>query len=233
MEEGTPQGGSISPLLANIYLHHVFDLWAKSWRRKRARGDVIFVRYADDTVAGFQHRSEAVAFLADMRARLARFGLELHPKKTRLIEFGRYATERRGSRGLGKPETFDFLGFTHICGKTKKGEFQVVRRTMQARLRGKLQAVKHELRRRWHHSIPEVGSWLRLVLIGHYRYYGVPDNSRSLAAFQSGVMRHWRFRLSRRSQKGHVTWVRLYRLVRRWLPTPRIYHPYPEQRLRV
>ncbi len=233
VEEGTPQGGSISPLLSNIYLHYVFDLWADQWRRKNARGDVIVVRFADDIVLGFQHRDEAVRFQAELAERLRKFNLELHPEKTRLVEFGRFAAERRKRRGNGKPETFDFLGFTHICGQTRKGWFQVRRKTMRKRVRAKLKEVKVFLWRRMHDPVPEVGRWLGSVVSGHAQYYGVPGNSSALTKFRYEVVRLWRCTLSRRSQKGYVTWPEVTRLARRWLPIPRICHPYPAQRLCV
>jgi len=232
-EVGTVQGGSISPLLANAYLHYVFDLWIQQWRRKRARGDVVVVRYADDFVVGFQHRSEAERFLAGLRERLARFGLELHAGKTRLIEFGRFAAPDRDRRGDGKPETFDFLGFTHICGKTRGGKFTVVRQTMRTRLRAKLKAVKAELRRRRHDPIPEQGAYLRAVVSGHVRYYGVPMNNRAIAVFRLAVARMWCDSLRRRSQKHRLPWERMARYVRRWLPPARVCHPYPLVRLGV
>jgi len=233
VEEGTPQGGSISPLLANIYLHYAFDLWAHHWRGKQATGDVIIVRYADDFVVGFQHRTEAERFLAELRARLDKFGLTLHPDKTRLIEFGRFSNRDRDGRGGGKTSTFDFLGFTHYCGTTRNGKFAVRRRTMSKRVRRKLSEVKTELRRRMHDPVPEVGAWLKSVLDGHFRYYGVPHNREALNAFRSEVARLWRRTLSRRSQKGYVTWQRMQRLKRRWFPSARIHHPYPDQRLCV
>jgi group II intron reverse transcriptase/maturase len=233
VEEGTPQGGSVSPLLANIYLHYVLDLWVRWWRRKRAQGDVIVVRYADDFIVGFQHRHEAERFLAELRERLARFDLELHPDKTRLIEFGRFAAERRQQRGEGKPETFDFLGFTHLCGTTRNGRFNVIRQTMAKRMRAKLKAIKHELRRRLHLPIPVVGRWLQSVLRGHYRYYGIPNNYYALSAFHHEVTRLWLRALRRRSQRTSVTWERMQRLVHSWLPYPRVMHLHPEQRLRV
>ena len=232
-EEGTPQGGSVSPLLANIYLHYVFDLWVQQWRTKQARGDVIVIRYADDFIVGFQYRHEAQRFVAELRERLARFGLELHPDKTRLIEFGRFAAQSRKRRGEGKPETFDFLGFTHICGETRQGRFSILRQTMAKKMRAKLKAIKHELRRRLHSSIPEVGRWLRTVLLGHYRYYGVHHNYNALKVFHHEVTRRWLRALRRRSQRTSVTWERMQRLVRSWLPYPRIMHPFPEERLRV
>jgi group II intron reverse transcriptase/maturase len=230
---GTPQGGNVSPLLANIYLHYVFDLWAHQWRRKHAKGDVTIVRYADDFIVGFQHQGEAEQFLSDLRERFAKFGLELHPEKTRLIEFGRHAAERRHKRGLGKPETFNFLGFTHICGKSRKGKFRVERRTMTKRIRRKLAEVKAELKRRLHDPVPWTGQWLRSVLRGHYRYYGVPFNYRALARFRDEVVKLWQRCLSRRSQKGYVNWTRMRRLGRIWIPKPHICHPYPNIRFDV
>jgi len=231
--EGTPQGGSVSPLLANIYLHYAFDLWAHQWRRKHAHGDVIIVRYADDFVVGFQHREDAERFWAELTERLREFGLELHSDKTRLLEFGRFATDNRAKRGEGKPETFDFLGFTHMCSKTRKGTFVVKRKTMRKRLRRKRRQVKQELRRRLHHRIGDVGRWLASVLRGHYRYYGVPFNARCLSSLRWQVADLWYRSLRRRSQRTKTTWERMKILVERWLPPPRIYHPYPAQRLRV
>jgi RNA-directed DNA polymerase len=231
--EGTPQGGVVSPLLANIYLHYVFDLWAAQWRRKQASGDVIIVRYADDIVVGFQNWHDAERFQEELRERFAKFNLELHPDKTRLIEFGRFAASNRKERGEGKPETFDFLGFTHICATTSKGWFQVKRRTIRKRLRAKLQAVKTALRRRMHRPVPETGVWLGAVITGHARYYGVPGNMQSLRQFRDEVSRHWRRTLARRSQKGGLPWTRMQRLIKRWLPPLRICHPNPSQRLVV
>lgn len=232
-DEGTPQGGSISPLLANIYLHYVLDLWADQWRRKRARGDMIIVRYADDFVVGFQHESDAVAFLGELRERFRRFNLALHAEKTRIIEFGRYAAERRKERGEGKPETFNFLGFTHTCDKTRNGKFIVLRRTMSQRVRAKLKALKEELRRRLHEPVKRVGVWLASVLRGHYRYYGVPRNLRALATFRDHVRRLWHRVLNRRSQKANTTEAQMTRLCTHWLPVPHICHPYPTERLCV
>ena len=226
-EEGTAQGASVSPLLANVYLHYVFDLWADQWRRRHARGEVIFSRFADDYVAGFEHREDAERFLADLRDRFAKFSLELHPEKTRLIEFGRFAARGRARRGDSKPETFEFLGLTHICAKNRHGRFKLRRVTSKKKMRAKLRSVKTEMRRRMHHPIPEQGRWLASVLAGHYRYYAVPDNSQALRAFRTQVIRHWRRSLSRRSQKGHITWERMWRLADRWLPEPRILHPWP------
>jgi len=224
-ETGTPQGGSISPLLANIYLHYVFDLWIQQWRKREVRGDVIVVRYVDDIVVGFQYRNDAERF--------QKFNLELHPEKTRLIEFGRFAATNRRQRGEGKPETFNYLGMTHICGKTRKGKYQVVRQTMVQRMRAKLKEVKVALRRRMHFPVPEVGQWLKSVLRGHYQYYGVPGNKYALNQIRHQVGRLWYRVLLRRSQRKWLNWERMKRLIERWLPYPRIVHPYPDQRLRV
>jgi group II intron reverse transcriptase/maturase len=232
-EEGTPQGGSASPLLANLYLHYVFDLWAAQWRRRHARGDVIIVRYCDDFIVGFQHKDEAEQFLRDLRERFRTFNLELHPDKTRLIEFGRFAVERRQRRGQGKPETFAFLGFTHMCGQTQRGVFTVRRKTIAQRLRRKLQEVKQTLRLRMHSPIQELGAWLRRVVTGHYQYYAVPRNLVMLRVFRDRIMRYWCHTLRRRSQRHRVTWQWMYELARRWFPDPQILHPYPAQRLHV
>src|SRR3989441_626788 len=232
-EEGTRQGGSISPLLANVYLHYVFDLWAHRWRKTHAHGDVIVVRYADDFIVEFQHRADAERFLTELRERFTKFGLELHPEKTRLLEFGPFAARDRQRAGQGKPETFNFLGFTHICGKKRNGRFTVVRQTIRTRLQAKLRAVKAELRRRLHAPIPEVGRWLRSVVEGHLRYYGVPMNRPALLTFCFQVGRLWYRTLRRRSQTARITWERMRRLIRRWLPPPRICHPYPLRRLGV
>src|SRR5882724_4557550 len=232
-EEGTPQGGSASPLLANIYLHYVFDLWVQHWRKTKATGDVIVVRWADDFVVGFQHQSDAVRFHQELAARFANFKLELHPEKTRVIEFGRYAAKERKRRGQGKPETFNFLGFTHICGQQRKGKFTVLRRTMSKRKRAKLKAVKTELRKRMHDGVAEVGKWPRSVVVGHNRYYGVPTNLPSLGSFRYHVGRYWYRTLRRRSQKTRLTWERMFRLFDRWLPWPQLYHPYPLRRFGV
>jgi group II intron reverse transcriptase/maturase len=229
-EVGTVQGGSISPLLANIYLYYVFDLWVHRWRMRQAQGDMVVVRFADDFVVGFERREEAERFLADLRDRVARFGLALHPDKTRLIEFGRDADRHRRDRGDGKPETFNFLGFTHSCGKTRKGRFTVLRQTMRRRWQVKLQDVKAELRRRLHTPVPEQGAYLRSVMLGHARYYGVPRNAPNLSAFHYALARLWRTALSRRSQTANVSWDRMARLCARWLPIPHICHPYPSQR---
>jgi RNA-directed DNA polymerase len=233
-ETGTPQGGSASPLLANVYLHYVFDLWVQRWRKTQAHGDVIVVRYCDDFIVGFQHRADAERFLAELRERFAEFKLALHPEKTRLLEFGPYAAEHRRRAGLGKPETFNFLGFTHICGKKRSnGRFTVLRQTIRKRLQAKLGEVKAELRRRLHDPIPKVGAWLRSVIMGHLRYYGVPMNWSALFTFCSQVGWLWHRALARRSQTGFVSWERMRRLIQRWLPPPRIVHPYPLRRLGV
>lgn len=228
---GTPQGAVASPLLANIYLHYVFDLWANQWRRKWAQGDMIVVRYADDAVLGFEHRKEAKAFLEQLRERMRKFGLELHPEKTRLIEFGRFAESNRKRRGEGKPETFDFLGFTHICGTTRKGGwFTVKRRTIKKRLRSKLQAVRQELRKRWHERIAETGEWLRSVVQGYFNYHAVPGNFAALQSFRREVARAWLEALRRRSQRHRLPWERFRSILDRYLPRPRILHPEPGAR---
>jgi group II intron reverse transcriptase/maturase len=224
---GTVQGGSISPLLSNIYLHYVFDLWVQKWRTTQAKGEVIVVRFADDFVLGFQYHHEAERFAADLRDRMAHFGLELHADKTRLIEFGRFATENRKRRGGGKPETFNFLGFTHICWKTRQGKFTVLRKTIRQRLQAKLKEVTTELRRRMHEPIPEVGAYLRSVVAGHIRYFGVPMNGASIGMFYLEVCRRWLKVLRRRSQKHNLTWDRMKRLIAQWIPRARICHPYP------
>jgi group II intron reverse transcriptase/maturase len=229
-EEGTPQGGSISPLLANIYLHYVFDLWAHQWRRRHCRGRVSMVRYADDIVVGFEHHWEAEQFRQALGQRFAKFGLMLHPDKTRLIEFGRFAREDRRRRGLGKPETFNFLGLTHLCGQSRQGRFRVERRTMAKRMRAKLAEIKVSLKRRRHDPVPDLGAWLQSVLRGHYRYYGVPFNYPALYQFRRQVKMLWHRTLSRRSQKGQVAWTRMERIAERWLPPASIHHPYASVR---
>jgi RNA-directed DNA polymerase len=229
-ETGTPQGGSISPLLANVYLHYVFDLWVHDWRRQ-AKGDVIVVRFADDIIVGFQNEWEARRFWAELRERFAQYGLELHPEKTRLIEFGRHSAENRKRNGRGKPETFDFLGFTHICGKTRKGRFALVRQTMRQRVRAKLREIKETFRWRWHDPVPEVGKWLASIIRGHLNYYAVPLNFEAIEAFHHQVIRIWKRGLSRRSHKAAVTWERMRRIARHFLPRPRIVHPWPDERL--
>jgi group II intron reverse transcriptase/maturase len=232
-DRGTGQGSVISPLLANIYLHYCFDLWAERWRRQEARGDMIIVRYADDLVVGFEREDDARRFLDAMRARLEDFTLSLHPEKTRLIEFGRFAASDRKKRGVDKPETFMFLGFTFICGKSRKGYFQVIRKTRRDRMMAKLQEIKAELRRRMHHPIPAQGTWLRQVVGGHFAYYAVPFNSRALAAFRYHVTNLWRRTLRRRSQKDGLTWERMTQLANDWLPSPRVLHPSPSTRFAV
>src|SRR5271156_1480246 len=232
-EWGTGQGSVISPLLANIYLHYVFDLWAARWRRCEATGDMIVVRYADDLVVGFEHEDDARRFLVAMRARFEEFMLSLHPDKTRLIEFGRFAATNRGKRGLGKPETFAFLGFTFICGKSRQGRFLLKRKTRRDRMRTKLQDIKVELQRRMHWPIPEQGEWLRQVVTGHFAYYAVPTNIRALTAFRLCVTNLWRRTLERRSQRSRLVWERTAKLSDDWLPTPRILHPWPDRRFAV
>jgi len=232
-EVGTPQGAPISPLLANVYLHYAFDLWANEWRKRKSHGDMVIVRFADDIVVGFQNRSDAKEFQDALRERLAKFHLELHAEKTRLVEFGRFAAENRHTRGLGRPETFSFLGFTHICGKSSTGRFLLQRQTMRIRMQAKLKAVKTELMRRRHLPVPQQGAWLASVVRGHLAYYAVPTNIHALGVFRQQCMRHWRQALQRRSQRRHIRWARMYRLERRWLPPARIQHPWPEQRFDV
>ena len=228
---GTPQGSVVSPLLANVYLHYVFDLWVEAWRKKVAQGDVIVVRYADDFVVGFQHRAEAERFWAELQERLAKFGLELNAGKTRLIEFGRFAAQNRKRRGEGKPETFTFLGFTHFCGKRKSnGTFIVWRKTAKKRMVAKLHQLKAALRRRMHEPTALVGEWLQKAVLGYYQYHAVPGNIDRLALFQYRLRVLWRFILFRRSQKGRKSWKKLNRLLDRWIPTPRVLHPYPMAR---
>lgn len=232
-EAGTPQGGNVSPLLANIYLHYVLDLWAHRWRRQHARGDVIIVRYVDDFVVGFQYREEAERFLADLRERMLRFRLELHADKTRLIEFGRFAAVNRQQRGEGKPETFNFLGFKHICSTSSQGKFIVRRHTMGQRLTTKLRAIKVDLKRNRHQKLAQQRQRVSAVLRGHFQYYGVPFNNRALGVFYQEVLWHWWRALRRRSHKHNLPWKRFCRKAGRWLPQPRVHHPYPQQRLRV
>jgi len=231
--KGTPQGGSISPLLANIYLHYALDLWADRWREQTAKGEMIIVRYADDFVIGFQHREDATRFQTDLAERLATFDLELHTTKTRLIEFGRFAADNRRGRGQSKPETFTFLGFTHICGKTRGGKFTVKRKTDRKKAKAKLQEVKSKLRRLMHAGVEATGKYLRSVLLGHYQYYAIPGNGKTLESFRYVILCAWLKALRRRSQKDRTSWTRLRSLAKRWLPEPRIIHPYPEQRLCV
>jgi RNA-directed DNA polymerase len=232
-ESGTPQGSVISPTLANVYLHYSFDLWAERWRHRQARGQVIYVRYADDIVAGFEYEDDAQRFLAALRERLSRFALTLHPEKTRLIEFGRFAAENRARRGLGKPETFDFLGFKHICGRSRAGDFQLKRKSRRDRMRAKLKALKMELKRRRHEPIPMQGLWLAQVVRGYFAYHAVPTNYPSLGAFLHHVKRLWLRALRRRGQRHRMTWARFSRLAADFLPRPRILHPWPATRFCV
>jgi RNA-directed DNA polymerase len=232
--EGTPQGAVVSPLLANVYLHYVYDLWAQRWRTRHATGDMTVVRYADDTIVGFQHRRDAERFLSDLRDRLAQFALSLHPEKTRLIEFGTFAAERRKKRGDGKPETFDFLGLTHYCSTTRDGAgFQLGRRTQRKRMRAKLEEITETLRRVRHRPIDEQGRWLGAVVRGYFAYFAVPTNSRLLAAFRAHVAEKWYRSLRRRSQRQRLTWERMGKLIERFLPPVRVQHPWPDQRFRV
>jgi group II intron reverse transcriptase/maturase len=232
-EMGTGQGTVISPLLANVYLHYVIDLWAERWRQREVTGDMIIVRYADDIIVGFEHEADARRFLGMMRERLGEFSLSLQPEKTRLIEFGRHAAESRKRRGQGKPETFNFLGFTFICGKSRRGKFQLKRKTRRDRMRAKLQVIKQELRRRMHQPIPVQGKWLAQVITGHFNYFAVPTNGRALASFRFFVIDLWQRTLRRRSQRDRTTWKRIARLAHDFLPKPRILHPWPERRFAV
>lgn len=232
-EKGTGQGAVISPLLANIYLHYVFDLWANRWRQREAKGDMIIIRYADDVVVGFEHEADARRFWDAMRERFEKFALSLHPEKTRLIEFGRYAAERRAKRGLGKPESFNFLGFTHICGRSRKGTFQLQRHTRSDRMQARIREIKDELRRRMHQPIPEQGKWLAQVLRGYFAYHAVPTNERKMKGFRYYVIRQWLRTLRRRSQRRGLTWERIWQLADEWLPKPRTLHPRPQARFAV
>jgi RNA-directed DNA polymerase len=232
-DKGTGQGSVASPLLANVYLHYAFDLWAERWRRREATGDMIIVRYADDIVVGFEHEADARRFWDEMRTRLEAFSLTLHPEKTRLIEFGRHAADRRAQRGLGKSETFNFLGFTFICGKSRRGKFLLHRRTRRDRMQAKLTEIKEEMRQRLHRPIPDQGAWLRQVVAGSFHYHAVPTNSRALLAFRHHVTELWLRSLRRRSQKDGSTWERVTRLADDWLRKPRILHPWPAQRFAV
>jgi group II intron reverse transcriptase/maturase len=232
-DEGTPQGAVASPLLANVYLHYVFDLWAERWRRREAKGNMVIVRYADDIVVGFQHEADARLFWEAMRLRFEQFSLALRPEKTRLLEFGRMAAVNRQRRGLGKPETFAFLGFIFICGKSRRRAFQLQRKTRRDRMRLKLQEIKRQLRERMHDPIPEQGRWLKQVAAGFFAYHAVPTNAKALCAFRHDVTDFWRRTLRRRSQKDRMTWARITKLADAWLPQPRILHPWPEQRFAV
>jgi len=227
---GSPQGSVISPLLANIYLHYVFDLWVDVWRTKWAQGEVVVVRYADDIILGFQHQAEADRFLENLRERLGMFGLELHPDKTRRIEFGRFAEQNRTRRGEGKPETFDFLGFTHISGKNSLGRFMVRRKTIRKRMRAKLREIKQQLRQRMHDPVRQTGQWLKSIVQGHFNYYAVPGNLKSLGVFRNRVVALWWRTLRRRSQKHRINWTRTLALSTRWLPQPSTLHPFPDAR---
>jgi RNA-directed DNA polymerase len=232
-EVGTPQGATASPLLANVYLHYVVDLWAQQWRKRHARGDMVVVRYADDIVLGFQREVDAKRFLEDMHKRLEKFSLALNPEKTRLIEFGRFAAENRKRRGFGKPETFTFLGFTFICGKSPTGHFHIQRKTRRDRMRATLRRVKAELRQRRHQPIPEQGRWLKQVVLGFFAYHAVPTNGRALLAFHFHVTNLWWRTLARRSQRAKLTWEQVKILFDDWLPRPRILHPWPRERFDV
>jgi RNA-directed DNA polymerase len=232
-EQGTGQGSVISPLLANIYLFYVLDLWVERWRRREAAGCVIIVRYADDFIIGFEHESAARRFLDELRERMGKFSLSLHPEKTRLIEFGRHAAASRKARGLGKPETFNFLGFTFICGRSRRGRFLIKRKTRRDRMRAKLQAIKVELKRRMHWPVPEQGKWLKRTVAGHFQYFAVPTNIRALKMFRDEVIRRWLHALNRRSQTARMTFTRIGLLADYWLPRPHILHPWPNQRFAV
>ena len=234
-EIGTPQGSVISPLLSNIYLHYALDKWVTEWRKSKAHGEVVIVRYADDFVMGFQYQREAERFLEQMKERFANYGLEIHSEKTRLIEFGRFAQANRTERGEGKPETFDFLGFTHICSRTwKDNRFTIRRKTIAKRLRAKLKGVREEIMRKRHEPVPVLGKWLRSVVRGHLNYFAVPGNKKAIDAFRTEINKAWLFALRRRSQKSRsLTWDRIKRLIKTWIPTAKIQHPYPSQRLCV
>jgi len=232
-EMGTGQGAVISPLLANIYLHYAFDLWAERWRRREATGDMIIVRYADDFIVGFQYETDARRFLEAMRVRLEQFALSLHPDKTRLIEFGRFAAANRERRGLGKPETFNFLGFTFICGKSRRGKFLIHRHSRRDRMRAKLKEIKEALRRRMHEPIPVQGKWLGQVVKGYFNYHAVRTNSRALTAFLIEITKRWKRALTRRSQRGAISWERMTKLANDCLPKPHILHPWPAVRFAV
>jgi len=232
--EGTPQGSVASPLLANVYLHYVYDLWVEQWRTRHAKGDMIVVRYADDTIVGFQHRQDAERFLIDLKERLAKFALSLHPEKTRLLEFGRYAAGRRAERGQGKPETFDFLGFTHYCSTRRDGAgFQLGRKTQRKRLKAKLREIRETLRRHRHTPIDEQGRWLGAMMKGHFAYFAVPTNTHLLSAFRYHISIIWFRSLRRRSQRHRLTWERMVRLIKLFLPSPRVLHPWPDYRFNV
>ena len=231
---GTPQGAVISSLLANVFLHYALDLWVKQWRSRCARGEVYCVRYSDDFVMGFQYRSDSEQFQTELKERLEKFNLEMHEGKTKLIEFGRFAISNRKKYEEGKPETFDFLGFTHICSKKKNGRFTIYRKTITKRLRDKIKKVRETLLRERHRPVSEHGAWLRAVMQGHFNYYGVPGNRKALDTFRKQIQFSWLRALRSRSQKAlTLTWERMKRLIRTWLPTAKVTHPYPSQRLRV
>jgi group II intron reverse transcriptase/maturase len=230
---GTPQGAVISPLLANVYLHYVYDLWVQQWRKRHARGDVIVVRYADDTIVGFQLEEDARRFLDALRERLAAYALSLHPEKTRLIAFGRLAQASQRQRGLGRPETFDFLGFTHVCAESRDGRFQLRRQSMRKRMRAKLAEIKEELRRRRHLRIADQGQWMRSVVAGYFAYHAVPTNGRSISAFRYHVAQAWLKSLRRRSQRHNMPWDRMNRVIDAWIPRAVVRHPWPSQRFDV
>jgi group II intron reverse transcriptase/maturase len=230
MDSGSPQGATISPLLANVFLHYVFDLWVAQWRRRHARGDMFVVRYADDTVLGFQYEDDARRFWAELVDRMAKFGLELHPNKTRLMRFGTLASRQCKERGEGKPGTFDFLGFTHICGKTRKGRFKLVRLTSRKRMAARLRAIRAALHRQRHLPVPAQGAWLRRVVVGYFAYHAVPTNGPRLYAFRDEVTKAWKRALQRRSQRHRLRWRRMHHLAERWIPRPRILHPWPDER---
>jgi len=233
-EQGTPQGSSASPLLANVFLHYIYDLWVQQWTKQKAYGEVIVIRFADDTIVGFQYESDAKQFQYELKERLQKFGLELHPEKTRLIEFGRFAAESRMKRKEGKPETFTFLGFTHICGKTRKnGKFTIWRHTIKKKMQAKISEIKEELKKRMHLPIQKVGQWLKTVVVGHYRYYGVPGNFEAMNYFRHKIGQRWKHCLKRRSQKGNITWEKMGKLIKYWIPQPQICHKYPSERIGV
>ncbi len=232
-DKGTGQGAVISPLLANVYLHYALDLWAERWRQREATGDMIIVRYADDFIVGCQHENDARRFLDAMRDRLQRFALSLHPDKTRLIEFGRFAHKQRARRRLNKPETFNFLGFTFICGQSRRGRFLLKRKSRGERIRTKLKELREEMRSRRHQPVPEQGKWLGQVVRGFFAYHGVPTNIRALNVFRHRVMDLWRRSLKRRSQRDRTTWERIAKLADAFLPKPRILHPWPHERFAV
>ena len=233
VEEGTPQGATVSPLLANVYLQYVFDLWVEQWRRRKARGDVVVVRFADDFVVGFQNESDARRFHRELEARLKQFYLELHPEKTRLFRFGKNAALNQRERGLGKPASFTFLGLTHICGKSRTGGFVLLRHTSSKRMRAKLHSLRDELRKRMHLRIPEQAAWLASVVRGYFAYHAVPTNGHALAAFRVQAVRYWLYALRRRGQRRRMNWAQMRVIAERWLPRARIQHPWPEQRFDV